>query len=326
MTNPDVSQRDTRVNGALDLACQRAAPYVAAARADNTRLAYTRAWARWAQWCALLHVEALPAAPEAVAAYLAELASGGKAVATMQGVLAAILHGHRQHGATLDSRHPALASVMAGIARRCSRPIKRAAPLRLEDLHGVIGGIDGGDIRALRDRALLLLGFFGALRRSEIVALDVICGYAGIRGNGRSSIEVRPEGLLVHVTGSKANAATQTIGIPRRSDALCAAEALRCYLAATGIAHGPLFRPVSKSGRLLARRLDATSVRHILAQRTGSRRFTPHSLRAGFITSAAFARAPEHIIQRTSRHKSVEVLRSYIRHGDAFAGSAAGYL
>lgn len=324
MINPNVFHPETQVNGALDLACQRAAPFLAAARADSTRLAYARAWARWAQWCALLHVEPLPAAPEAVAAYLAELATGGKAVATIQGALAAILHAHRQHGVVLDGRHRTIATVLAGITRRCSRSIKRAAPLRLADLHSVINGIDGGDIRALRDRALLLLGFFGALRRSEIIALDVRSG--PVRGNGRSSIEVRPEGLLVHVTGSKASAATQTIAIPRRSDALCAAEALRHYLAATGIAHGPLFRPVSKSGRLLARRLDATGVRHILAQRTGGGQFTPHSLRAGFITCAAKANAPEHVIQRTSRHKSVDVLRSYIRHGDAFAGSAAGYL
>jgi integrase len=78
-----------------------------------------------------------------------------------------------------------------------------------------------------------------------------------------------------------------------------------------------LFRPVSKGGRLLARRLDATGVRHILAQRAGAKVFSPHSLRAGFITSAAKRGFPEHVIQRASRHKSSDVLRTYIREDGA---------
>ena len=89
---------------------------------------------------------------------------------------------------------------------------------------------------------------------------------------------------------------------------------------------GALFRPVSKAGRLLDRRLDATSVRHILTQRAGTKTFSPHSLRSGFITSAAKTGAPEHAIQRTSRHRSVEVLRGYIRGNDPFDDCAAGHL
>jgi integrase len=161
------------------------------------------------------------------------------------------------------------------------------------------------------------LGFFGALRRSELVALDV---------RGRSYVEIAPEGLRVHVTGSKASAATETIVIPRRDDELCAARALERYLASTGLRSGTLFRPISKAGRLLDRRLEATAVRHILRQRAGKTSLSPHSLRSGFITSAAKSGAPEHVIQRTSRHKSVDVLRSYIRSGECFAGAAAGRL
>ena len=89
---------------------------------------------------------------------------------------------------------------------------------------------------------------------------------------------------------------------------------------------GALFRAVSRGGRLLERRLDATAVRHILKQREGGRRFSPHSLRAGFITSAAKANVPEHVIQRTSRHKSVEALRGYIRGADTFQECAARHL
>ena len=310
MMTPKAYQLETEDNGALSMACQKAAPYVVAARATSTRALYARAFKRWAQWCAVMHADSLPASPEAVAAYLAELASAGKSVATVKGALAAIQFVHREAGHALARDHRAIATVMAGIARKASRPVKRAAALELESLRAIIARIDGEDVRSLRDRALLLVAYFGALRRSELVALDVA---------GRSSVEVRREGLLVHLTATKASAATQTVAIPRREDDLCATAAVERYLAAAGIAHGPLFRAISKAGKLLERRLDATSVRHILKQRAGvASVFSPHSLRSGFITAAAKANVPEHLIQRTSRHKSVEVLRGYIRAGDPF--------
>jgi integrase len=306
-------QIDSSENGALSLACQRAQPYVAAARARGTRDVYRRAFERWAAWCGAMRTEPLPAAPEAIAAYLAELAVEGKSVASIKGALASILYTHRAQGHGIETQAPAIVAVMAGITRRASRPIKRAPALELEALRTIIAGVEGAGIRALRDRALLLVGFFGALRRSELVALEV---------KGRSYVEIRAEGLVLHLTGTKASATTQTLCIPRRTDSLCAARALDQYLAAAGITHGPLFRAVSKSGKLLETRLDPTSVRHILKARAGGR-YSPHSLRAGFITSAAKRGVPEHVIQRTSRHKSADVLRTYIREGDNFAACAA---
>lgn len=319
---PKVSQLETETNGALSLACQRAAPFAAAARADGTRALYARAFQRWEAWCTLMHTPALPAAPEAVAAYLAELAAAGKSVATIKGALAAILFTHRGEGHVLLRSAPAIAAVIGGITRRSSRPVRRAPALTLEDLRRILAQIAGDDLRAVRDRALLLLGFFGALRRSELVALEVL---AGKLAGGRSYPELRSEGTILHLTATKASAPTQKVLIPRRQDELCATRALECYLAATGLTHGPLFRAISKGGRLLAKRLDATSVRHILRARAGAR-FSPHSLRAGFITSAAKAKIPEHLIQRTSRHKSADVLRSYIRDGDDFGACAAARL
>lgn len=320
---------ETEANGALSMACQKAAPYVSAARAAGTRQVYARAWQRWSAWCRLMHATPLPAAPEAVAAWLAELAAKGKSVSTIGVALSAILHFHREAGHALSRTHPAIAAVMAGIARANARPIRRAAPLAIEHLRRLVAGMDGKDLRSLRDRALLLVGFFGALRRSELVALDVVGsnGVAGGNVSGRSFVEIGPQGLVLHLTDTKGNAATQTVVLPRRADELCAAAALERYIAAAGITNGPLFRAISKADRLLGRRLDAGSVRHILRERAGvASVFSPHSLRAGFITSAANAKAPEHLIQRTSRHKSVAVLRSYIRDADAFAASAAAYL
>jgi site-specific recombinase XerD len=310
-------QLATEENGALNLACQRALPFLAAARSAGTQRVYASALKRWQEWCRLMRARALPAAPETVAAYLAELARSGKSVATVNGALAAIKHAHRQCGQSLDGANPAIAAVVAGIARSLSRPIRRALALDLEGLRALIARIDGEDVRALRDRALLLLAFFAALRRSELVSLDIA---------GRSRVAIGPAGLTLHLSDTKGRAATETICVPRRLDGLCAVAALERYLAATCLTHGPLFRPVSKAGRLLERRLDATSVRHILNARVGMATFSPHSLRAGFITSAAQRGAPEHLIQRVSRHKSVEVLRGYIRAGDPFTESAAAYL
>ena len=202
-----------------------------------------------------MHTSPLPAEPESIAAYLAELARAGKSVATIKGALAAIQFVHREAGHALRREERAIAAVLAGITRRESRPIRRARALELEELGDIIAAIGGDDLRSLRDRALLLLSFFGALRRSELVALDV---------SGRSSIEIRAEGVVLHLTATKASAATQVVCIPRRSDGLCATAAVERYLATTGMTSGPLFRAVSKGGRLLKRRLDATSVRHIL--------------------------------------------------------------
>ena len=318
---PKAYQIESDANGALAMACQKAQVYIDAARAPTTRRVYAGAWRRWATWCEAMHCAPLPAAPEAVAAYLAELARSGRSLATVKGARAAIHYMHGEAGETFDAGHRAITAVLSGITRTASRPIRRATALRTDDLRALIARIDGGDVRDLRDRALLLIGFFAALRRSELVSLDV----TGTRGGG-SFVEIRPEGLLVHITGSKTSAATQTVAIPRRGDEMCATRALQDYLAASGLTHGPLFRPISKAGSLLGRRLDATGVRHILFARAGCKRFSPHALRAGFITSAARKGVPEHVIQRTSRHKSVDVLRGYIRGSDLFSTSAAAGL
>jgi integrase len=130
--------------------------------------------------------------------------------------------------------------------------------------------------------------------------------------------------MILNITGSKTSAQTQTVAIPRRGGALCAVVAVEAYLAATGISYGSLFRAISKSGLLLDRRLDAGSVGHILARRmVATTPVRAHALRAGFITLAADRGTPEHVIQRTSRHRSSDVLRTYIRSGDPFAGHPA---
>jgi len=307
----------------VDLAVQRAAPFLEAAVASSTRRAYAAAWLAWCDWCRWHHTPPAPADPNAVAAYLAGLAQRGLSVSSVRSALAAIQYGHRDLGYQLDRKTPVVAQMLAGITRKVSRPIASAPPLELADLGVLVRSIHVDDVRACRDRTIFLLGFFGALRRSELASLDL---------TGRSPAVVTQRGVLLHLTGTKTNAATVTVALPSRTDDLCPARALAQYLAVAGIHDGPLLRAISKSGRVLERRLDASSIAHVLHARLSqtveltSRGFSAHSLRAGFITSSAKAGVPEMFIQRTTRHRSANVLRGYVQTSDPFSQAAGGWL
>jgi integrase len=174
---------------------------------------------------------------------------------------------------------------------------------------------DGG-LMAKRDRALLLLGFAGAFRRSELVALDV------------ADLAEAAEGLRVTIRCSKTDQQGQgaTIAIPRGTIA-CPVRAVREWLAAAGIAAGPVFRPVNRHGRVQQRRLSDQTVATIVknaAARLGldASCFSGHSLRAGFVTSAAARGASLFKLMDVTRHKKVESLRGYVRDAELFTDNA----
>jgi integrase len=316
------SQAETDMNAALAMALQKAASFSEAARSDGTRRVYAKAWRQWSDWATLHRTAIAPANPAAVAAYVAALAHQGQSLSSVNVALSAIQREHRALGTVIDRKHPLIADVLKGISRTLSKPVDRARALDLENLQNLITTLDADDLRSLRDKALILVGFFGALRRSEIASLEI---------GGRSTMMFTGRGLLLKLSGTKSSLKTEEVAIPRRGDALCPAAALARYLDAAGITSGPLFQAVSKAGRLVNRPLDPSSVRFILRRcmkdaGLDASAFSPHSLRAGFITAAANANVPEHLIQRTSRHKSVDVLRSYIRVADAFEQTAASFL
>lgn len=312
---------NTEPNGTLNLAIQKAQHFTDAARSDGTQRVYAEAIAKWGEWAELHHTAPNAPTPEAIAAYLAALARDGKSVSSINVALSAVQRACRAHGWVIDRKHRAIADTLRGIARRTAKAVDRAEALDLPTLKRLVTPLAGNDLRSLRDKALVLLGFFGALRRSEIVSLEL---------DGRSTFTITDRGVLLKLSATKASLKTEEVAIPRRNDDFCPVAALERYLATSGITSGPVFRAISKSGRILDRGLDATSVRHILAQRLVAAgvepsKFSPHSLRAGFITAAEKANVPEHLIQRTSRHRSVEVLRSYIRVADAFEENAGRY-
>ena len=179
------------------------------------------------------------------------------------------------------------------------------------------------DLRGSRDRALLLVGFAGGMRRSEIIGLDM------------EDVAIEPEGLAVTIRRSKTDQEGQgrLIGIVRgaRGPLTDPVAAIEDWRAAAGIESGPLFREVDRAGRVGAGRLSDRAVARIVkrsAARVGidPERVSGHSLRAGLATSAAAAGAPERVIMSTTGHRSVTMVRRYIRQGSKYVESASRYL
>lgn len=317
---------------ALRRDAERAEDFARSARAANTKRAYRADWRDYARWCERRGLDALPAVPSTIALYLASRAEPGPdgpalKLATLRRRLSAISQAHKSAGYTSPTRLDAepLHSVWAGITRAKSRRQKKAAPVLVEDLRALIAALpgiddaDGPSLRARRDRALLLLGWSGALRRSELAQLAV------------DDVQVGPDGLVVVVRRSKTDQEGSGLskGVPYgQHPATCPIRALQSWLHAAGIDEGPIFRGVDRWDNVAAAALSTDGVHRIIKRacaRVGldPRLYSGHSLRAGFITQAARAGKPERLIMRHSGHKDLTTLRAYIREGSLFQENAA---
>jgi site-specific recombinase XerD len=289
-----------------------------AEKAASTRKAYGTDFRLFKEWCDARGVSALPAAPETVAAYLAAHATSSKA-STLGRRIAAIRYAHKLAGYAVPTDAEGVKATMRGIRRTYGSTRVRKAPAVAGKMLSMVAAAPD-KLAGLRDRALLLVGFGGALRRSELVALDV------------KDIEETETGLLVTIRGSKTDQerAGATIAIAR-GDVACPARALRGWLDAAGIEAGPIFRPIDKGGTVRTSRLTCRSVANIVkayAKRAGfdASMFSGHSLRAGFITSAAGNGASIFKMMDVSRHKSVDTLRGYVRDAELFKDHAGAGL
>jgi len=285
-----------------------------AEKAASTRKAYGTDFRLFEAWCATRSVAALPAAPETVAAYLAANAGTSKA-STLGRRIAAIRYAHKLAAHPLPTDAEGVKATMRGIRRTHGSARVRKAPALAGKVIGMVATAPD-KLAGLRDRALLLIGFGGALRRSELVALDV------------ADIQETETGLLVTIRSSKTDQEREgaTIAIAR-GDVACPAKALREWLEAAGIESGPIFRPIDKAGTVRASRLTDRSVANIVkayAGRAGfdASTFSGHSLRAGFLTSAAGKGASIFKMMDVSRHKSVDTLRGYVRDAELFKDHA----
>ena len=322
-----------RLPGHLEALAGQARDYVEAASSVNTRRAYASDWKHFSGWCRRQGFSVMPPVPQTVGLYIAALASGAdtntatgekKSVSTIERRLSSLTWNYAQRGQPLDRKDRHTATVMAGIRKKPAAPPRQKEAVLPEDLIAMLETLHRGTLRGLRDRAMLLLGFAGGLRRSEIVGLDV-----GRDQTEDSSgwIEILDKGMLVTLRGKTG---WRDVEVGRgSSDATCPVSALQTWLRFARIAHGPLFRRITGQGkavganrlngqevaRLVKRTAMAAGVRGDLPDGERGKLFAGHSLRAGLASSAE---VDERYVQKHLGHASAEMTRKYQRRRDRF--------
>ncbi|MGI4793647.1 MAG: site-specific integrase [Janthinobacterium lividum] len=284
----------------------------------STRRAYASDFRIFADWCQARGVTCLPADPETVATFISGEAAAGTKASTIGRRLAAIRYAHRLAGQPTPTDAELVGVTMRGIRRTIGAAKVKKAPATAPRINEMLQHIPD-TLTGKRDRALLLLGFAGAIRRSELVALQV------------ADLELSDDGARVLIRRSKTDQEGhgRIIGIPA-GGRLQVVEAVIAWLAASGITAGPIFRPINRHGQVLPAALTGTTVAAVVkayAGRSGldPATFSGHSLRRGFLTSAAQHGATLAKMKAVSGHKSTDVLMGYVDDAEMFrdhAGSA----
>ncbi|MGD0448900.1 MAG: site-specific integrase [Candidatus Dormibacteria bacterium] len=313
----------TAVSGQSALV-EAAREFAQAAKSEATRRAYASDLRDFDSWCATQRRSPMPAEPETVALYITDLARSGRAASTIQRRLAAISQVHQLAGhvppPTADWE---VRQVIQGIRRRLgTAPAQKEAVLTVT-LRRLVASCDPSTRAGARDRALLLIGFGAALRRSELVGLDV------------EDVTETDEGLRVRIRRSKTDpeARGDEVGIVRgQHPDIDPVRTLRHWRQLGGISTGPLFRPVTRWDTVRRGRLRPQAVALVVQRAAGRagmptpQAFAGHSLRSGCATQAALEGAPERAIMRQGRWRSIVTVRRYIRSGDLWQENASAWL
>lgn len=298
---------------------RQAQHYIRSARAGNTLRAYRSDWRHFDSWCRSRGRTSCPATEETLALYLTEEA-GCRKVTTLQRRMSSISEAHRTAGFETPSRAPAVKLVLAGVRREKGSAPRGKKPILVADLDAMLKTLPDG-LCGSRDRALLLVGFAGAFRRSELVAIEW------------GDVEFREGGVVITVRRSKTDPTGQgrAVGIPSGSKAhRCPVRALLAWRELSGQSAGPVFRPIVAGRSLAVGHLSDRAVARVVKRtlqacgRDGAD-YAGHSLRSGFATAAAMGGAPERLIMDQTGHRSLMVLRRYIREGTLFRDNAADY-
>ena len=258
----------------------------------------------------------IPASPTMVATHIAAEA-GSLSMSTLVRRLSAISKAHEAKGLPNPVKTELVRATMRGAKRKFGRPAREARPLLRDDLILTLSRM-GDEIRDARDRALLLVGFAGAFRRSELCAINC------------NDLDMRRNGLIVHIPRSKTDQTGEgrKVGIPFGRTRWCPIEALRAWLSLAEINDGPIFRPIDRHKNIAPSRLSGDAVSVIVKERVAAAGLDPagysgHSLRAGLATSAAQAGVPTWKIRAQTGHASDAMLARYVRGGEVFVGNAA---
>ncbi|MGO4686202.1 tyrosine-type recombinase/integrase [Hyphomicrobium sp. 2TAF46] len=301
--------------------------FIAQSARPNTRRAYAAQLKQWLAWCEASSTPPFPAEPNAVANYLSARATKGQTVSTLRTAVAAIKAGHDAQGLTFDSKAPAIVRTLRGITNTAPRIAKQAEPIRGRDILDLMDSTDASLI-GVRDAALLALGYVFALRRSELVALDL-----ENQGDGDGVLRITARTMEVSLAIAKTSAAgeVQTVAVPRLENAE-AVQAVEAWISLAGIKKGePLLRHVRKGGKL-GGRLHPQSVAKIVKVRIGmhyedlgasredaqteAARYSGHSMRVGFCVAAAESGADLRAIASVSRHRSLSMPARYSQRAE----------
>lgn len=287
----------------------------------NTKRAHLSDWNHYTQWCVDYQRNALPATPETILRYMAFLVEKNYKPSTIGRRLATISGAHQAAHYDSPTRTFIVRKAWDGLLRGNQTPRTRKDPIRTKLLRRIVRTLPN-TLRGTRDHALLLLGFAGAFRRSELVSILI------------EDIEETEDGLSITIRRSKTDqmGEGQLVGIPYGSHPeTCPVRAVKRWLHESGLSSGYLFRAVRKemveqdNNPLSDRNVWYIVRRQVKKAGLDPKRFGAHSLRSGFATSAAEGGASERAIMDQTRHKSVQVVRGYIRRGSLFKDNAASF-
>ena len=313
----------------------RAREYADQARATNTRRAYANDVRVFTLWCESKGFEALPAHPSVVLSYLMDHATTLK-VTTLQRHLAAIRESHAAAGHVLDTANHAFRNAWRGLKRRHGQPAAKKRPLMTVDLRNAVVVLPD-TLTGIRDRALLLVGFAAALRRSELAGLEITPRAGG------GWIEETGDGLVIHLGRSKTDQQGEgaEIGVPYGSNPeTCPVRSYRAWVNVSGLKEGAAFRAINRHGQIATDAIADRTVARIVQRSVEAAAlaggstpeeaaklaaaYSGHSLRSGLATSAAANDAPGYAIQKQLRHKRFDTTSGYIRSGQLFKQNPAG--
>ena len=290
-------------------------------KANNTVRAYRSDFNDFSLFCAKNGFKSLPSNPKIVSLYLTHLSTKNSKISTLKRRLVSIGVIHKLKGHYLDTKHPAIIENIMGIKRRKGSIQNGKKPILINDLKKIINVIDqlnNKEIKKLRDRTIILIGFSGGFRRNEIVSLN------------HDDLDFVDEGVKIIIRRSK----TDQFGegsikaLPYfDSDQYCPVVSLKKWLNITKINSGPIFRRFSKGSRLLDTRLTNQTIALLIKKyldlaNIDSKNYSGHSLRSGFATSAAESGAEERSIMEMTGHKSTEMVRRYIKQANLFKNNA----
>jgi site-specific recombinase XerD len=287
------------------------------ALSDATKKAYLSDWRIFNDFCIVNNCSALPAEQSILIAFLTEQATQNKAVQTIRRRLAAIKFMHNIKGFDVNITDKIISLILRGIARQATtRPTAQKKPIGAVLLSQMLACCDTDNLIGKRDKALLLFGFSGAFRRSEICNLTL------------DDLEETPDGLKVHLKYSKGDqfGQGQIVALPHGRK-MGVISALKDYLKTAQIYNGFVFRSIAKGGNVIGTQLTPLSValivkKYITATGYNSDDYAAHSMRSGFLTEAAQNGASLFKMLEVSRHKSADTLLGYIRNSELFKNHA----